>query len=113
MIRGDSVEFSGRLVVPGGPGFPAVQADRCSLVHSQHDALGICRIEPHRVIVVSPGRALDGRKRVPAIIRTVQVLRRHIHHISIFRVHENFAHVPRPFDPLIFRRFFPRRSRIV
>src|SRR6266436_6625087 len=39
MVRCAPVEFSRWLVVPGAPRFPSVQADRRSLVHSQHDSL--------------------------------------------------------------------------
>ena len=113
MIRCDPVEFSGWLVVPGAPRFPAVQADRRSLVHSQHDSLCIRRIDPHRVVVVASRRAFDGGERMPAVIRTVQVLRRNKNNIGVLRIHENLAHIPIPVDPLVFGGPFPRRSRVV
>src|SRR5882762_6563731 len=113
VIRCDPVEFSRRLVVPRRPGFPSVQADRCALVDSQHDSLRICGINPDRVVIVSSGRALDRSERMSAVIRTVQILRRHINNVRVLRVHVNLAKVPRPFDPLVLRRLFPRRSCIV
>jgi len=39
VIRRNPVEFSRRLVVPGAPGFPTVQADRGALIHTEHDSL--------------------------------------------------------------------------
>src|SRR5256885_2582065 len=58
--------------------YSSVQADRRSLVDSQHDSLRICRIDPNAVIVISTRRAFYRRKRAPAVRRTVQALRRHI-----------------------------------
>src|SRR5204863_3424343 len=113
VIRCYSVELSRRLVVPGAPGFPSIQADRRSLIDSQHDSLRVCRIDPNAVIVISTRRAFYRSKRAPAVRRTVQVLRRHIDNVGVLRVYVNLAKVPRPFDPLVLRRFFPCCSRVV
>src|SRR6267378_3579078 len=113
MICRDPIKLPRRLVVPRAPGFPSVEADRCALIHTEHDSLRIRRIDPYRVVIVAAGSTLDGREVVSAVVRTVQVLRRHIHHIGIFWIDENLAHVPEADDALVFRDFFPARSSIV
>src|SRR6267378_6727964 len=113
VICRDPVKLSRRLVVPRAPGFPSVEADRRALIHTEHDSVRIRRIDPYRVVIVAAGSALDGREVVPAVVRTVQVLRGHIHHIGISWIDENLAHVPETDDAPVFRGFFPARSSIV
>src|SRR6266851_1752680 len=106
VIRRDPIKLSRRLVVPRAPGLATVEADRRALIDTEHDALRIRRIDPHRVVIVAARRTLDGREVVPAVVRTVQVLRRHIHHIGILRIDENLAHVPEAGDAPVFRGSF-------
>ena len=113
MIRRDAIKLSRRLIVPRAPGLASVEADRRSLIHTEHDSLRIRRIDPDRVVIVATWSALDRCKRAPSVGRAVQVLRRHINNVGVLRVHEYLAHVPEPFDPLVLCRLFPRRSRVV
>src|SRR5258708_15578914 len=112
VIRRDPIKLSCRLVVPRAPGLASVDADRRALIHAEHDSLRIRRIDPYRVVIVAAGSTLYGREVVAAVVRTVQVLRRHIHHIGVFWIDENLAHVPEADDALVFRDFFPARSSI-
>ena len=71
MICREPIKLPRWLVVPRAPGLASVEADRRALVDTQHDALRICRIDPHGVVVVAARCALDGSKGMPAVRRAV------------------------------------------
>src|SRR5712691_11921163 len=110
---GNSVKLSRWLVVPRAPGLAAIYADGRALIDAQDNSLRICGIDPHRMVVIAARSAFDRRESMPAVRRAVQILLRHVDRIRILWVHENFAHVPIPFDPAIRRGFFPSCSAIV
>src|SRR6266581_381503 len=113
VIGGHSVKLSRWLVVPRAPGLAAIHADGRALIDAQDNSLRICGIEPHRMVVIATRSAFDRRESMPAIRRAVQILLGDVDRIRILWVHENFAHVPIPFDPAIRRGLFPGCSAIV
>src|SRR5258706_8359831 len=67
IVRGHAVNLRRRLVVPGTPGLAAIHRDYRTLVGGEEHDVWIIGIDPGRVAVVSPGRALDGGQILAAV----------------------------------------------
>src|SRR5579884_2258553 len=79
-IIGDHViELPGGLVVPGAPGFAAVEGDGGALIGSEHHVQGIGGIDPDLVIIVAAGRAADDAE-IPAAV--AQFIKRHVRNVD-------------------------------
>src|SRR5215472_598673 len=113
MVGRDSIEFSGWLVVPRAPRFTAVHGDRRALIGSQNHSSWIRRIDPHGMVIVSPGRSFDGCEIPSPVCRSVEILQWYVHQVRILRVHKNLAHVPKRRNPRIFRNLPPRCTAII
>ena len=57
VVGGDMVHLRGGLVVPGTPGFAAVDRDDCALVADDQNDAGIVGIDPDVLVVVASRRA--------------------------------------------------------
>src|SRR5579871_1424138 len=71
IIGDDVIELRGRLVVPGTPGAPVIDAGGGALIECEQDDVGIQRIDPDGVIVVAAWRAFDRCKGLTAIGRSI------------------------------------------
>src|SRR5262249_16103889 len=71
VVGDDLVELGGRLVVPGTPGFAAVDGDGRALVAGEQDDVRVVGVDPNAVVVVAAGRPLDGGERLAAVGRAV------------------------------------------
>ena len=60
VVGDDVIELRGRLVVPGAPGFAAVDGDGRALIGGEDNDFGILGIDPDGVVVVAAGSAFDG-----------------------------------------------------
>ena len=69
VVGRDMVELGRRLVVPGAPGFPAVDGDDGSLVGGIEQDIGIVRIDPNVLVVVAAGSAAKSGVCLPSIRR--------------------------------------------
>src|SRR5258708_20546856 len=56
----DVIQLCGGLVVPGAPSLAAVDRDENPLITRQGDMLRIVGADPHLLIVIAPGRTLEG-----------------------------------------------------
>src|SRR5215475_15168482 len=72
VVDGHVIELRSRLVVPGTPALAAVDADHCTLIAGHCHAVGIVRIDPHKVIVISARRAFDGFDCLATISRAIK-----------------------------------------
>ena len=71
VVGRDVVELGRGLVVPGAPGAAAVDRDVGALIgHEEHD-LGMERVDPDAVVVVTAGRALDRSPGLAGVVRLV------------------------------------------
>src|SRR5207237_7757405 len=61
------IHLRGRLVVPRAPGLATIHCNGRVLVTGNQDDVGIFRIDPDAVVVVSSGRAFDGGEVLAAI----------------------------------------------
>src|SRR5437763_7856436 len=69
IVGGDVVHLRRGLVVPTAEGLAAVDCDNCPLVARDCDDVGIVRIDPKILIVVTTGRATKRRPRFAAVRR--------------------------------------------
>src|SRR6185437_8772423 len=59
LVVGDHmIELRRRLVIPGAPGAAAVYGDGCALIDPQQNDVGILRVDPDAVVIVSTRRTL-------------------------------------------------------
>ena len=63
------VELGGRLVVPGAPSLAAIHGDDRALVCDQQDNVGVVRIDPQVLIIISARRTADAFPRLATIAR--------------------------------------------
>src|SRR5581483_1986273 len=71
IIGDDVIELRGRLVVPRAPCASTVHRYRRALIDAQEDDVGIFRIDPDGVVIVTTRRAFPGGKGLPTIGRLV------------------------------------------
>src|SRR5271157_610248 len=86
VVGDDVVELRGRLVVPGAPGLAVIHADGGALVDGQEDDIGVVGIDPDGVIVVTAGRAFDGRKTLAGVGGAVSGCVGDIHHVAVLGI---------------------------
>ncbi len=87
------IQLRRRLVVPGTPGFTAVDGDGCALINREDHHIGMFRIDPEAVIIVATGRALEGRPGFATIVGAVGGDIANENHVRIFRMHFYFTKV--------------------
>ena len=88
------VELRRRLVVPGAPARPAVDADDRPLVDAEDAALGVLGVDPQLVEVVAGGVAFDGHEGAAAVGRAQQHGVAGVDDVGVLRLHGDAAEVP-------------------
>src|SRR5690242_17095808 len=87
IVGDDVIELRGRLVVPGTPGFAAVDSERGALVDTEQDDLWIEGIDPDAMVIVATGRAFDGCEILAAIGGAIGRSVGDVDDIGIARIH--------------------------
>jgi hypothetical protein len=90
------IELRGGLVVPGGPGGSGIDAEGCALVTGEQDDIGIARVDPDGVVIVSARSAFDGRKALAGIIGAIGGGVGDVNTVGIFRVHAYAGKIAAP-----------------
>ena len=93
VVGDDVVELSGGLVVPTAPSLATIDGERCSLVDTQQDDLGIFRVDPDAVVIVTPRSALDGGPGLSTIHRTVKAGVDGIDPVPVHGVHPDLSEI--------------------
>src|SRR4029079_1112140 len=68
----DVVDLRNRDWIPEAPGLSAVELDSRSLIPAGEHALAVAGIDPHHVVVLASGRALERLESGPAVGRSHQ-----------------------------------------
>src|SRR5262249_51278583 len=94
IVNGNVIELRGGLVVPAAPGSATIHGNTGSLVAAKNHAPRVVGIDPHCVVVVATGSALDGNKRLARVGGAVNGNVRNPHGVWIFGININFAEIP-------------------
>ena len=82
----DVIELRRRLVVPRAPGLAVVQRNDGPLIARHDDDVRIVRIDPHVLVVIAAGGALEGNPRLAAVEGFVRDGARHDHVVGVLRI---------------------------
>ena len=67
IVGGDVIHLRGRLVIPGGPCFAAIETDGRALIDAEHQVVRILWVDPNLVIIVAARSAAHNLDRLAAV----------------------------------------------
>ena len=99
-VRRHVIHRRRRLRVPVAPRESAVGRDHRALVGDGEDDVGVARVDPHALVVVTAGRAAYGRPIDAAVLGAPHHRGRAVHHVLVLAVHRERRQVAATDAPL-------------
>src|SRR5205085_4918236 len=86
VVRAYVIELRGRLVIPRAPRLATVHGDDRALVRAEQNGLGIVRVDPNILVIVTAGRAAPTFPILAAVRRLPTNHARRINDLRILRI---------------------------
>ena len=86
VVRADVIELRGRLVIPRAPALPAIDGDDRPLIARERDDVGVVRIDPDVLIIISARCAAPAFPGFATVGRFPTDDARGINHVRVLRI---------------------------